>query len=152
MSTQPYSTTAHPEDVPVPIVNFSRWIYTLVLSAALLTQQPLLTTVILLLVLPSVFRLSHLNLIGIIGKQLFASSLPTAEREDYRLIRFNNAIAFSLLLVANVAFLIGLPLTGWVFIAMIIVASGLALAGFCIGCVLYYRFKLYKYKFLGEHS
>jgi Domain of unknown function (DUF4395) len=150
MSTQG-SQNAHSYDIPLPIVSFGRWVYVVVLSLALLTQQPLITTAILLVVLPSVFLGPRYNLIGLLGKQLFAKKLPSAEREDYRLIRFNNAIALSLLTAAQGAFLLGSALTGWIFIGLIIVASAAALAGFCLGCVLYYRFKLYRYKFLGEH-
>ena len=151
MSTH-ISHNIHSDDVPLPIVSFGRWVYVVALSVAILAQQPLITTAILLIVLPSVFFGPRFNLISTLGKKLFAKKLPGAEREDYRLIRFNNAIALSLLIAAQVAFFLGAAFTGWIFIGVIIVASAAALAGFCLGCVLYYRFKLYHYKFLGEHE
>jgi hypothetical protein len=55
-------------------------------------------------------------------------------------MRFNNAIAVGCLAVAQVAFLAGAPLVGWVFAGMVALAAA-ALAGFCVGCVLFYQLK-----------
>jgi hypothetical protein len=33
---------------------------------------------------------------------------------------------------------------------MVAAAAGLALAGYCIGCTLFYQFKLYQYKVFGR--
>lgn len=144
-------TIIHPDDVPLPIVTFSRVVYVVVLSIAVLSDQPLWTTALWLLITPTIFLGARFNLIGIIGKKLFAGHLKGAEREDYRLVRFNNMIAVALLTAAQPAFLLGAHRTGMILTGLIVVACGAALAGFCVGCALYCRFKLYRYKFLGEH-
>jgi hypothetical protein len=148
---QAQRATHNPDDVPVPIVTLSRWIYVIVLSAALILQQPWLTTVILALVLPPVLWGRKWNLIGMIGRKIYGESLRTAEREDRSLIHFNNLILVILLGAAQIAFLLGYSLFGWILTGMCIGAAGLALMGFCIGCVIYYQFKLARYKFFGNH-
>jgi Domain of unknown function (DUF4395) len=157
MASSKHSTTFHPDDVPLPIVAFGRWTYVITLSTAFLLQQPLITTVLFFVVLIAVLFGARWNLVGIIGQKLLAAQLRDAqtrgeEREDYRLLRFNNAIAVTLLFAAQSAFALGAPTLAWIFVGMIIAASAAALAGYCLGCVLYYRFKVYRYKFLGEHS
>lgn len=151
MSSKPVFVE-HPNDVPLPIVQLGRWVNVVLLSAALLLQQPLLSTLLLIILLAGVFDGARLNLLSIIGKQVLSAQLQDAEREDYRLIRFNNAIAISLLVGAQVAFLLGSWLVGWIFLGVLIIASVAAIAGFCLGCVIFYQLKLYRYKFLGERS
>lgn len=148
---QAQRTTHNPDDVPVPIVTLSRWVYVIVLLAGLMLQQPWLTTLVLALVLPPVLLGRQWNLIGIIGRQIYGAQLRTAPREDRRLIHFNNLIVVALLALAQVAFLLGYSVVGWVFTGMVILAAGLALAGFCVGCVIFYQFKLTRYKVFGRN-
>ena len=65
-------------------------------------------------------------------------------------MRFNNSIAVVLLGLAQVAFLLGVPVAGWTLSLMVAVAAGVALAGFCFGCFLFLRFRLYRYRLLGS--
>lgn len=62
--------------------------------------------------------------------------------EDRRLMRFNNAIAATMLGLAQVAFVAGLPVAGWALAVMVAVAASVALAGFCLGCFLYTQLRL----------
>ena len=55
-----------------------------------------------------------------------------------------------MLILAQIAFLTGNNVIGWLITSMAIAATGLALAGYCVGCFLYYKFKLYKYRFLAN--
>ena len=144
--------TAHnPEDIPVPIVTLSRWVYVIVLLAGLILQQPWLTTLVLALVLPPVLLGRRWNLIGIVGRKLYGAQLRTAPREDRRLIHFNNLIVVVLLALAQPAFLFGYDLVGWVLAGTVILAAGLALVGFCVGCIIFYQFKLAQYKVFGRN-
>jgi hypothetical protein len=148
---QAQRATHHPDDVPVPIVTLSRWIYVVVLAAGLLLQQPWLTTLILALVLPPVLWGRKWNLIGWLGRKLYGAQLRTAEREDRSLIHFNNVILVVLLGLAQPAFWLGYSLVGWVLTGMVIAAAGLALVGFCIGCIIYYQFKIARYQIFGRN-
>lgn len=133
-------------DIPMPIVKLNRWTLVGGIGLGLLLQQPLFTTTLFLLLLPAVLIGQRASLIFQVGKRLPAAQNADAPREDRRLMRFNNSIALILLGLAQVAFLLGAPLIGWALAAMVAVAAGVALAGFCVGCFLYYQLKLNRYR------
>lgn len=90
------------------------------------------------------------SLIFQVGKRTLSSRLKGAEGEDRRLMRFNNSIAVVLLGLAQVAFALGIPILGWALSLMVAAAAAVALAGFCFGCFLFLRFRLYRYRLLGS--
>jgi hypothetical protein len=138
------------EGVPIPVVKLNRWILVIGIVSGLILQQPLVTTVLFFILLPTALFGRRWSLIAHIGKLIFAKQIPHAEREDFRLARFNNTIAAVLLGGAQVAFLLKAPIVGWVLSLMVAVAAGVALAGFCVGCFLYFQFKMQRYRFLGR--
>lgn len=158
MSEQRTSTATlrnkRPLDIPLPIVSFSRSVYVVALVAAFALQQPLITSALLFIVTLGVVGGARWNVLNRLGRIIFGKRIaanPAVPLEDVRLIRFNNLIVIGLLAAAQVAFwLTRTPIVGWVFVGFIVAASVAALSGFCVGCVLYYQFKLHKYKFLGE--
>ena len=139
--------THNPKDVPLPVLAFTRWVYFIILASGILLQKPWETTLLLVVLLPAVLFGKKWNLIGRFGKKLLASKIPGSLYEDRRLIQFNNTLLVIMLVFAQVAFFTGNNIIGWIITSMAIAATGLALAGYCVGCFLYYRFKLYKYKF-----
>jgi hypothetical protein len=60
--------------------------------------------------------------------------------------RFNNSIATLLLGAAQLVFLFQVSLVGWILSALVLTAASIALAGFCIGCFLYYQFNLQRFR------
>ncbi|MGE5591049.1 MAG: DUF4395 family protein [Bacillota bacterium] len=134
----------------MPIVNLNRRTLVGGVLAGLLLQQPLVTTALLALLLPAVLFGRRASLIFRAGKWLLASRLAGAEREDRRLQRFNNAIAVTLLGGAQIAFALGQPLLGWTLSLAVALAAGVALMGSCVGCFLYYQFKLNRYRLFGH--
>src|SRR5215204_5041116 len=137
-------------DIPVPIVRLNRWTLLTGITLGLVLQQPLVTTALFLILLPAVLWGQRRSLIFQVGKRLFASRIAGAEGEDRRLMRFNNSIAVILLGLAQVAFLLGVPMIGWALSLMVAAAAAVALAGFCFGCFLFLRFRLYRYRLLGS--
>ena len=137
-------------DVPMPIVRLNRWTLLTGISLGLVFQQPLVTTFLFLILLPAVLWGQRRSLIFQVGKRLLASRIAGVEGEDRRLMRFNNSIAVVLLGLAQVAFLLGVPVAGWTLSLIVAVAAGVALAGFCFGCFLFLRFRLYRYRLLGS--
>jgi len=135
--------------IPVPIVTLNRWVIVVSLVVGFLLQQPLISTVLLVVLLAAVLFGPRGSLIFQVGKRLLARHLAGAEREDRRLMRFNNSIAVALLAVAQVAFALGVPLLGWALCGLLITAASVALAGFCLGCYLFYQFKLHRYRYIG---
>lgn len=133
--------------IPLPIVTFNRAVLFLGILIAILSQQIWVTTMLLAILLPAVFLGKKYSLIFQIGSILFKNTIKTADYEDASLQRFNNSIAMTLLGFAQIAFLFNQNITGWLFAGMVMLASGIAMAGFCLGCYLYYQFKMQKYRF-----
>jgi hypothetical protein len=145
-----HNLTRDLKDVPIPVLNFTRWIYFIILVSGIILQKPWETTLLLVLLFPVVLFGKKWNIIGRFGKKLLASKIPGSLYEDRRLIQFNNTLLVIMLILAQVAFLTGNKVIGWAITSMAIAATGLALAGYCVGCFLYYKFKLYKYRFLAN--
>jgi hypothetical protein len=137
--------------IPLPVVNFSRWVCIVVIVAAMVLSLPILTTFLLIVYAPPVFLGRRYSLVGIIAKRLFAAQIANAQCEDNRLIHFNNTLIITLLAVAQVCFyLLNAPVWGWVFSLFVVAANGLALVGFCIGCVFFFGLKLNRIGFFGR--
>src|ERR1044072_4827842 len=89
-------------DIPMPIVRLNRWTLLVGVLLGLALQQPLVTTLLFLILLPAVLYGQRRSLIFQAGKRLLASRIEGAEGEDRRLMRFNNSIAVALLGLAQV--------------------------------------------------
>jgi hypothetical protein len=138
------------QDIPMPIVKLNRWTLVVGLLGGFILQQPLFTTALFLIILPAVLKGQKASLIFQVGIRLLKKWNDGAEREDRRLMRFNNSIALMLLGSAQLAFLGGLTILGWIFSLVVVAAASVALAGFCLGCFLYYQFKLNRYRLFGS--
>ena len=148
-----HDETAACDGIPHPIVALNRWTLVLGVGAGLLLRQPLVTTALLALLLPAVLFGRRGSALFAIGRRLLARRVAAARRaglvEDPRLMRFNNGIAVALLGAAQVAFLLGRPVVGWALALAVATAAGVALAGFCLGCFLYYQFRLQRFRLFG---
>lgn len=148
-STENASSENH--GIPMPVVKLNRWILLLGILAALVGRQPLITTLLFVMLLLPLIRGPRWSLPARIAKWFFGTGLAASECEDARLARFNNAIAMALLFLAQLAFLFGVPLLGWILALMVALAATVALMGYCVGCFLFFqynqlRFKLEKYR------
>lgn len=126
------------DDIPRPIVLLNRWTLLTGVVAGFLLQQPLVTTALLL---PGVLLGQRWSPLVRVGRLVLARWTAGAPREPRTLMRFNNAIAVGCLAAAQLAFLAGAPLIGWIFAGMVALAAAVALAGFCVGCFLFYQLK-----------
>ena len=136
--------------VPMPIVTFGRATNVVMVVIGLVLQSPLPVYFLLLLRLMALFGGPRYNLIARAGRLLLAHRLADAEPEDIRPVQFNNGIAAFLFGIAAIFFALGIPIIGWIFALMVAAASGIALAGFCVGCYLYYQFNLQRYRIFGK--
>ena len=154
MSLEKTEKKIHPENppdgVPMPIVVLNRWTLLIGNLSALILQQPWITTLLFLMLLASLVGGQRWSLAAKVGRRLFAEKIPGSEREDMRLMRFNNTIAAVLLGLAQLAFLAGAPILGWIFSFMVALAAGIALAGFCVGCFLFFQFRMLRYRMFGR--
>ena len=150
MSAPKTSTTC--VGIPLPIVKLNRWVLLVGITTAILIQQPIITTVLFFIILSAVVFGKTGSLIYIIGARIFAKQNKNAPTEDPRLMRFNNSIAAILLGGAQIAFLAGANLTGWILSGFVAVAATIALLGFCFGCFLFYQFNLQRFKLFGHQQ
>jgi len=150
MSATKTSTTC--VGIPLPIVKLNRWVLLVGITTAILIQQPIITTVLFFIILSAVVFGKTGSLIYIIGARIFAKQNKNAPTEDPRLMRFNNSIAAILLGGAQIAFLAGANLTGWILSGFVAVAATIALLGFCFGCFLFYQFNLQRFKLFGHQQ
>jgi hypothetical protein len=67
-------------------------------------------------------------------------------------MRLNNALAAIFLGAAQIAYVLHAPLVGWICTAFVALAAAVALAGFCVGCFLFYQFKLNRARLFGSTS
>jgi hypothetical protein len=135
--------------VPFPIVKLNRAILTFGILFALISQQVWITTLLFVLLLPAVLFGKNYSPIYLLGSVLFKTKIKSAKYEDAALQRFNNTIAVTLLGISQIFFLFNQLIFGWIFASMVMIASGVALMGFCVGCFLYYQFKIQRYKIFG---
>ena len=135
--------------IPMPIVTLNRSILTFGILLALLTQQIWMTTLLFVILLPAILFGKKFSLIYFFGNLLFTKQNRDSKYEDAGLQRFNNTIATTLLGIAQIFFLFNQTFIGWVFASMVMSASGAALFGYCVGCFLYYQFKIQRYKIFG---
>lgn len=141
------STPPCADGIPLPIVRLNRIVLVAGVAVALILNQPLITTALFLLILPAALFGRRASLIYKVGSRIFARQIPTAPTEDFRVQRFNNLIAATLLGAAQVAFALGAPVVGWALSLAVAIAAAVALLGFCLGCFLYYQFRLQRYRF-----
>ena len=93
-----HELTHNPKDVPIPVLNFSRWVYFIILVSGILLQKQWETTLLLVLLLPVVIFGKEWNMIGRVGRKLLASKIPGSLYEDRRLIQFNNILLVIMLI------------------------------------------------------
>lgn len=136
------STDTCDDGIPLPIVALNRGIIVGGVLLALWSDQPLLTTLVLALLLPAALFGRKASPIFRIGSILFREAIAHAPTEDQRVQRFNNIIAVVMLGAAQIAFMLGAAWLGWVFSVAVAFAALVALCGFCVGCFLYFQFRI----------
>jgi len=136
------NTDSCEDGIPYPIVAVNRGIIVGGVLLALWTNQPLLTTVVLALLAPAALFGRKASPVFRIGSVLLREAIAHAPVEDQRVQRFNNIIAVVMLGAAQLAFILGAAWLGWVFSVAVAFAALVALCGFCVGCFLYFQFRI----------
>lgn len=128
--------------IPHAIVRLNRIVIVsaVVLAAAL--GVPAITTALFVVIGLAACFGRRASLIYRLGMATLRPAPDPVHDEDPRLMRFNNALATVMLGCAQIAFLLRAPVAGWVFAGLCALAAAVALAGFCVGCFLFYQLKL----------
>lgn len=74
------------------------------------------------------------------------------ETQAVELQRFNNTLAILFLTFSLLTWVIGWPIIGVTFAAMLLIAAGVALLGYCIGCTIYFQYKQFLARSRARHS
>ncbi|MDM8150190.1 DUF4395 domain-containing protein [Priestia megaterium] len=129
--------------IPKPLVQLNQLFIVITVLIALLAAKWLL----LLPFLVGVVTLAtKRNPVIMAGKKLLKKPASSYQMEDRDQQLFNQWIATVCIGIAFISFLLGYTLVGYVFSAMVILAAGVALMGYCIGCTIRYRYMMWKYK------
>jgi hypothetical protein len=137
------------DGIPLPIVRLNRAVLVSGVVIAFVLQAPIIIAALFVVIAPAAIWGRRASLIFKIGSRLLAKQNATAEQEDQRLQRFNNSIAALMLGGATVAFLLNAWTIGWVLSFGVATAALVALLGFCVGCFLYYQFRLQRTRLFG---
>jgi hypothetical protein len=139
--------------IPRPLVRFQQANIVLILLFALLLRQPLLVAGLLVILAAGLLLGPKANLFALAGRALLARFLPGAAQEDADAQRFNQTLAVAMLGLSSLFLLIlGNQFWGWLFAGLVAAAAGLALTGFCIGCVLYLRLRYLRNRIFGTRA
>lgn len=129
--------------IPRPVVRanqvviFATSVLTIITGQAFLLLIPLIANVLGLVGLNPIMRIAALCL-----RKPKSSYIP----EDVDQQRFNSYIAIGCLALSFAGFMLGINAIGYAFSAMVAIASGIALCGFCIGCFLHFQLKQWQYR------
>jgi hypothetical protein len=134
--------------IPQAIVRLNRWTIVVAVVFAFVLRTPSITTALFVVVACAALFGRGASLIYIVGSAVLRP-VPSPDSEDPRLMRFNNALAATMLGIAQLGFLAGLPPMGWAFAGLTALAAAVALTGFCAGCFLFYQFKSNRSRLFG---
>ncbi len=128
--------------IPKPLVQLNQsFIVTTVIIALIFVKSLLLLPFII-----GVYTLAtKQNPIILFGKMFLRKPVTSYQQEDKEQQIFNQWIATICLGVSLLFFTINLNVLGYVFSLMVVLAAGIALMGYCIGCTIRYRYMMWKY-------
>ncbi|MFC0472773.1 DUF4395 domain-containing protein [Halalkalibacter kiskunsagensis] len=129
--------------IPKPLVQVNQLFIVLTVIIALFLSNWILLLPFLVGVITLITKR---NLVMMVGKNLLQKPRNEYIQEDSNQQIFNQWIATICLGLSLMFFSIGLPIWGYVFSIMVMLAAGIALLGFCIGCTIRYRYMMWKHK------
>ncbi|WP_026696119.1 DUF4395 domain-containing protein [Peribacillus kribbensis] len=129
--------------IPKPLVQLNQSFIVVSVLAALLSYK-------LILILPFAIGLYTLftkkNPVILTGKRFLKKPVSEYIMEDREQQLFNQWIATVCLGLSLISFGLGFTILAYAFSIMVLIAAGVALMGFCIGCFIRYRYMMWKYK------
>ncbi|PLT29869.1 DUF4395 domain-containing protein [Peribacillus deserti] len=129
--------------IPKPLVQLNQLFIVVSVLAALLFFK-------FILFIPFVIGVYTLitkkNPVILLGKKMLKKPLSQYIMEDKDQQLFNQWIATVCLGLSITFFQLGLHSLAYVFSIMVLLAAGIALMGFCVGCFIRFRFMMWKHK------
>lgn len=132
-----------PGFIPRPLVQVNRTFLVVTITAGLLFHHAILLLPLVLGLVGLIFRR---NPVILAGRPFLKKSLDHYHREDPSDQRFNQWIATTLVSMSLAAFAVGFPVAGYLFGGLVILAAGIALMGFCVGCYIHFQYRQWQYQ------
>jgi len=130
------------KEIPLPLIKTNQSGIVLFVVLALATQQPWWIYALFLIQLAGLIFGPRANLFILLGRLVLTGDrLGRSETQAAELARFNQTIAVSLLGLSSVFHLFGLGWPGHIAAGMVGLAALAAVAGYCVGCTIYYQYK-----------
>ncbi len=130
--------------IPQPLVKLNQSFVAVSALIYLISQNGVFLLLPLLNCASSLFLKK--NVIMIIGKKFLNKPLSEYHQEDGADQRFNNLLAMSMFLVAFISHQFNWTFSAYLFTSMVLIASTVALMGFCVGCFIRFQYRMYKYR------
>jgi Domain of unknown function (DUF4395) len=130
--------------VPRPLVRTNQWVIFLSVVASWITGQVWILAIPLAAGLLGLFF--NFNPIMRFAKLFLKKSTSEYIPEEHAQQRFNQVIAVVCLGLGLISFLLSWNIAGYVFTAMVALASIIAILGFCIGCFIRFQWQQYLYR------
>ncbi len=128
--------------IPKPLVQLNQSFIVITVVIALLFAKPILFIPFII----GVYTLStKKNPIILLGKRFLKKPINSYQKEDKDQQLFNQWIATICLGLSLLFFALNLNVLGYIFSVMVVLAAGIALMGYCIGCTIRYRYMMWKY-------
>ncbi|GAB2702963.1 DUF4395 domain-containing protein [Paenibacillus thermoaerophilus] len=127
------------QEIPIRLVKSNQTGIVISLLLFLLTSQLWIVAILWAIQLIGLVSSGRLNVFARIGALLPAGG--SGETQAAELTRFNNVLAVVFLSLSLIFFAAGWNIPGYVFAVGLLGAAGAALAGYCIGCTIYYQYK-----------
>ncbi|MFC5528884.1 DUF4395 domain-containing protein [Cohnella yongneupensis] len=127
-------------EIPMRYVKANQLGMFLFVVAALALQEPWIIAVLWVIQVVGISTEGRLNPFVFLAKRLFSNKAVT-ETQAVELQRFNNTLAILFLTLSLISYALGWQIAGVAFAAMLLIAAGVALLGYCIGCTIYFQFK-----------
>ncbi|WP_332628960.1 DUF4395 domain-containing protein [Halalkalibacter flavus] len=129
--------------IPKPLVQANQAFIVITVLLSLLLSKWILLIPFIIGVITLVTK--H-NIIMIVGRKFLKKPKDKYILEDPDQQIFNQWIATICLGLSLLFFNVGFVALGYVFSIMVLLAAGIAILGFCIGCTIRYRYMMWKHK------
>lgn len=130
--------------IPRPLVRTNQACIMLFSIVALLSKQPGL--LLIPLVIGVIALLTGKNIFFVLAKPFVKKPYDEYVLEDPQQQRFNQWIAVGFLLVAGVSYMLGWYVVSTILLGLLIITTGVAICGYCIGCTIRYRLHMWRYR------
>jgi hypothetical protein len=133
------------KEIPLPLIKSNQAGIVLFVALALAAQQPWWAVALFLIQLAGLAFGPRANLFILLARLALAEArLKRSGTQAAELARFNQTIAVLLLGLSSAFHLAGWSLAGHIAAGMVGLAALAALAGYCIGCTIYYQYKKWR--------